>query len=56
MYVAIVRASDMGEWESPMVVGWKAEWWKTSEVHEDGDDSGVGMVKLLLDIGWCGGG
>ena len=56
MYVAIVRASDMGEWESPPVVGWKAEWWNTSEVHEDGEDSGVGMVKLLLDIGWCGGG
>ena len=25
--------------------GWKAEW-NTSEVQEDGEDSGVGMVKL----------
>ena len=38
------------------MVGWKAEWWNTaSEAHEEGDDSGVGMVKLL-DIGWCTGG
>ena len=30
-----------------MVAGWKAEWeWNTSEVQEDGEDSGVGMVKL----------
>ena len=30
-----------------VVAGWKAEWeWNTSEVQEDGEDSGVGMVKL----------
>ena len=30
-----------------VVAGWKAGWeWNTSEVQEDGEDSGVGMVKL----------
>ena len=30
-----------------LVAGWKAEWeWNTSEVQEDGEDSGVGMVKV----------
>ena len=30
-----------------VVAGWKAEWeWNTSEVQEDGEDSGVGIVKL----------
>ena len=29
-----------------LVAGWKAEWeWNTSEVQEEGEDSGVGMVK-----------
>ena len=28
------------------MAGWKAEW-NTSEVQDEGDDSGVGMVKLL---------
>ena len=37
------------------MVGWKAEW-NTSEVQDEGDDSGVGIVKLLLDIEWWGGG
>ena len=39
-----------------MPVGWNAEWWNTSEVQDEGDDSGVGIVKLLLDIEWWGGG
>ena len=39
-----------------LVVGWKAEWeWNTSEVQEEGEDSGVGMVKDLARevlVGW----
>lgn len=55
VYVAIVLASDIGEC-NPVPVGWNAEWWNTSEVQDEGDDSGVGIVKLLLDIEWWGGG
>jgi hypothetical protein len=35
--------------------GWKAEWWNTSEEvqEEEGEDSGVGMVKVRAM--WWGG-